>query len=239
MIFQKFGLLPHKTILENIGFGLKIRGVDKKERHETSSHWLNKVGLDGYANVRPRQLSGGMQQRVGLARALATDPEILLMDEPFGALDPLIRRDMQDQLLDLQETLGKTIVFITHDLDEALKLGHQIAIFKDGEISQAGLPSDIILHPKNDYVKAFARDIYRGKYLKARALMEEHAGSLESGRLTIHPDDTLESLLPHIYKDQHDFLIVAQDGDVKGAISKKVLLDTLANTSEKSAYSEV
>jgi len=167
MVFQRFGLMPHRTVLENAAYGLKVQGVARAERDETARYWLEQVGLAGFEKQYPSQLSGGMQQRVGLARALATDAEILLMDEAFSALDPLIRREMQDQLLDLQARLNKTIVFITHDLDEALRLGNRIAILKDGELVQEGTPEDILLNPANDYVQAFLQDVNRGKVLTA------------------------------------------------------------------------
>jgi len=167
MVFQRFGLFPHRTVLENAGYGLAVQGVPRAQWQSKARHWLEQVGLSGFEQQHPHQLSGGMQQRVGLARALATDAEILLMDEAFSALDPLIRREMQDQLLQLQAKLNKTIVFITHDLDEALRLGNCIAILKDGELVQEGTPEDILLNPANDYVQAFLQDVNRGKVLNA------------------------------------------------------------------------
>lgn len=172
MVFQSFGLLPHRNIVQNVAYGLRVRGVPKEERLEHAARWIEVVGLQGYERMRPRQLSGGMQQRVGLARALCTDPEILLMDEPFSALDPLIRRDMQDELIRLQRDLRKTIVFITHDLDEALRLGDHIAILKDGKVVQVGAPIDIITNPADDYVAEFVRDVNRARVLTAWATME-------------------------------------------------------------------
>jgi len=167
MVFQRFGLFPHRTVLENAAYGLTVQGVPRAEREQRARHWLEQVGLAGFEAQYPHQLSGGMQQRVGLARALATDAEILLMDEAFSALDPLIRREMQDHLLQLQAKLNKTIVFITHDLDEALRLGNRIAILKDGELVQEGTPEDILLNPANDYVQAFLQDVNRSKVLNA------------------------------------------------------------------------
>ncbi|KQN76412.1 glycine betaine/L-proline ABC transporter ATP-binding protein [Devosia sp. Leaf64] len=167
MVFQHFALFPHRTIAENAAYGLKVKGVSSDERREQALIALEQVGLSSWADSLPADLSGGMQQRVGLARALATDPQVLLMDEPFGALDPLIRKEMQEELLVLQRTLKKTIVFITHDLNEALMLGDRIAIMKDGEIVQVGSAQDIVSQPANDYVAAFVADIDRGRVFTA------------------------------------------------------------------------
>jgi len=171
MVFQKFGLLPHHTVLSNAAFGLEIRGESKTIREEKAQKALDIVGLNGFENQLPSQLSGGMQQRVGLARALANDPEVLLMDEAFSALDPLIKSEMQDQLLELQETLQKTIVFITHDLDEAIKIGDRIVIMKDGVIEQIGTAEDILTNPASDYVKAFVEKVDRKTIITAKSLM--------------------------------------------------------------------
>ena len=171
MVFQHFGLLPHRTVLSNIAFGLELQGVPKEEREKKAYESIAVVGLKGYENQRVDELSGGMQQRVGLARALANDPEVLLMDEAFSALDPLIREQMQDELLDLQEKMKRTIVFITHDLDEAIKLGDRIAIMKDGEVVQVGTPEEILTDPANDYVTRFTESVDRGRVVTASSLM--------------------------------------------------------------------
>ncbi|MDN5342730.1 glycine betaine/L-proline ABC transporter ATP-binding protein [Oceanotoga sp. DSM 15011] len=178
MVFQKFALFPHRTISSNVEYGLEVQGVDKEERKEKAYEALEMVGLKGYEEQKPNELSGGMQQRVGLARALATNPDILLMDEAFSALDPLIRKDMQDQLLELQERLHKTIIFITHDLDEALKLGDRIAIMKDGRVVQIGSAEEILTNPANGYVKDFVQDVDRSKVIKAEAIMQKPLDNL-------------------------------------------------------------
>ncbi|MGP4061959.1 glycine betaine/L-proline ABC transporter ATP-binding protein ProV [Halobacillus sp. H74] len=172
MVFQRFGLFPHRTVLENAEFGLEVQGIDKEKRGEKAKKSLEMVGLGNYIHQFPGQLSGGMQQRVGLARALANDPEVLLMDEAFSALDPLIRKEMQDELLELQESMKKTILFITHDLDEALRIGDRIALMNDGRIVQIGTPEEILVNPANDYVEKFVEDVDRSKVLTAEHVMK-------------------------------------------------------------------
>ncbi len=172
MVFQKFALLPHRTVMENTIYGLEINGMSESKAKKQAAHWIDRVGLTGFEENYPSQLSGGMQQRVGLARALATDADILLMDEAFSALDPLIRTDMQDILLDLQKELHKTIVFITHDLEEALRIGDQIAILRDGQVIQQGSPQQIVLKPKDDYIADFTKDINRGRVIQLKTIMK-------------------------------------------------------------------
>ncbi|QGT99033.1 Glycine betaine ABC transporter, ATP-binding protein OtaA [Candidatus Syntrophocurvum alkaliphilum] len=171
MVFQRFALLPHRTILDNVVYGLEVQDAPKDERIKQALRSIEMVGLKGWEDYYPHNLSGGMQQRVGIARALATDPDILLMDEPFSALDPLIRQEMQDELIEIQKKLQKTIVFITHDLDEALKLGDRIALMKDGKIVQMGLPEDILLSPATEYVARFVENVNRSKALNASSVM--------------------------------------------------------------------
>ena len=173
MVFQHYGLLPHRRVLDNVAYGLEIRGVDKDERNKQALEAIETVGLKGWEDYLPSEMSGGMQQRIGLARALAANSDILLMDEPFSGLDPLIRREMQDELISLQTSIQKTIVFITHDLNEALKIGDRIAIMRDGEIVQEGSPEEIVTLPADDYVASFVQDVSRSKVLQARAIMQE------------------------------------------------------------------
>ncbi len=173
MVFQHYALLPHRRVLDNVAYGLEIRGMEKEERQRAASETIETVGLKGWEDYYPREMSGGMQQRVGLARALAVNPDVLLMDEPFSGLDPLIRREMQDELVAIQSELRKTIVFITHDLNEALKLGDRIAIMRDGEIIQEGSPEEIVTLPTDEYVTEFVRDVSRAKVIQAKAIMRE------------------------------------------------------------------
>ncbi len=173
MVFQHYALLPHRRVLDNVAYGLEIRGMDTETRYKEASEAIETVGLKGWEDYYPHEMSGGMQQRVGLARALAVNPDVLVMDEPFSGLDPLIRREMQDELVSLQSELRKTIIFITHDLNEALKLGDRIAIMRDGEIIQEGPPEEIVTLPTDEYVTEFVRDVSRGKVIQAKSIMRE------------------------------------------------------------------
>jgi glycine betaine/proline transport system ATP-binding protein len=219
MVFQHFGLLPHQTVVNNVAFGLKTQGVEKKERLAKAKTWLADVGLEGYEDQYPAQLSGGQQQRVGLARALCTDAEILLMDEAFSALDPLIRSEMQDQLIQLQETLHKTIVFITHDLDEALRLGDRIAILRDGELVQVGEPKEILLKPADDYVEAFVKDVNR-----ARALTVENVMKAPVNRITAQ---TIGEALEQMRASTKDYGYVVSDDGFQGAVTQETLEEAI------------
>lgn len=181
MVFQRFGLLPHRNVLENTVYGLELQGVPRQRQVEAARYWLGRVGLQGFENSYISQLSGGMQQRVGLARALANDAPILLMDEAFSALDPLIRVDMQTILLDLQKEIKKTVVFITHDLDEALRLGDRIAILRDGEVIQQGTGQEIVLNPADDYIMNFVRHVNRAKVIRIETVMERDSTDLSDG----------------------------------------------------------
>lgn len=217
MVFQKFGLLPHRKVKENVAYGLDIQGVDEATSKERAQYWIERVGLGGFEDHYPGQLSGGMQQRVGLARALATDPEILLMDEAFSALDPLIRYDMQSILLELQKELNKTIVFITHDLDEALRLGDNIAILRDGAMIQQGDAQEIVLRPADDYIADFTKDINRGKVIRLRSLATPATGF---DGLMLQGDTKLEDALSNMAKAPDQTIGVAHsDGSLLGTVS--------------------
>ncbi|MGL6313830.1 quaternary amine ABC transporter ATP-binding protein [Vibrio sp. WXL103] len=235
MVFQRFGLLPHRKVLDNVAYGLEIQKVDKTKRLGIAQEWMDTVGLKGYEQQYPSQLSGGQQQRVGLARALCTNAEILLMDEAFSALDPLIRSEMQDQLIELQEKLHKTIVFITHDLDEALRLGDRIAILKDGEMVQQGTPDSILLNPATDYVEAFIKDVNR-----ARALTVENVMKKPSMRITT---TSIAEAQAQMKRTKHDYAYHVTDEGYQGVITEESLNEAAENnaieTIEPSLYEEV
>ena len=227
MVFQSFGLLPHRTVLENIAFPLEMRGQDRHTRRERALEVINLVGLDGREDYFPRELSGGQQQRVGIARSLAIEPDIWFLDEPFSALDPLIRREMQDEFLRLQEMLGKTIVFITHDFDEALRLADRIAIMKDGAVEQCDTPDKIVLDPQTPYVRKFTEEIEKARVVHANVLAGPVNGAAIEGE-AIPGHHTIQQLARQLVNDQRDMLPVAdKNGKITGVMPRQKALDLL------------
>jgi glycine betaine/proline transport system ATP-binding protein len=218
MVFQHFGLFPHRKVIDNIAYGLEVQKVDKVTRLARATEVLNIVGLDGWADRYPQQLSGGMQQRVGLARALAVDPEILLFDEPFSALDPLIRKEMQDELIRLQKTMQRTIIFITHDFAEALRLGDRIAIMKDGSFDQVGTPEEIVSNPATPYVREFVNDVPRAKVLSVRSVTEN--GSAPSGARTVRDTARIETIIPMLLERDEPISVIDISGTAIGIVSR-------------------
>jgi glycine betaine/proline transport system ATP-binding protein len=232
MVFQHFALFPHRSVLENAAYGLEVQGVPRAEREKRAAEALEMTGLAGWEKSWPDELSGGMQQRVGLARALATDADLLLMDESFSALDPLIRRDMQDQLLELQKRLKKTIVFITHDLNEAMRLGDQIAVMRDGEIVQNGTAEDILINPANDYVASFTKDVDRTRVLTAASMMTDpHRPDAGSGCSceTVTPDTSFADLCGVSARVPHPVAVKNDAGDLVGVVHKSRLVGFLGD----------
>lgn len=228
MVFQHFALLPHRTVGENTAMARSVRGESERKAVRNAAKWLDRVGLEGYGEHYPHQLSGGMQQRVGIARALASDSPIMLMDEAFSALDPLIRTDMQDLLLELQQELHKTIVFISHDLDEALKLADHLVILKDGQVIQQGEPQDILLHPNDPYIVDFISDINRARVLRVRSVMSDPSDASFAGE--VGADDTLESVIAVSGGDTSLRYRVMRDGKQIGDLDLKTLVRALVPT---------
>ena len=234
MVFQHFGLFPHRKVIDNVAFGLEVRGATKADRYERALSVLSVVGLDDWADHYPQQLSGGMQQRVGLARALCVEPEILFFDEPFSALDPLIRRDMQDELLSLQANMRRTLVFITHDFHEALKLGDRIAIMKDGEFVQVGTPEQIVSAPEDDYVREFTEDAPKTKVITVGSLLRPVDGEVATGE-PVHAGAVLEDVLPRLLADPTDIGVLDDQGELVGVVDRERVAALLGEGSRSPA----
>lgn len=226
MVFQHFGLFPHRTVIDNVAYGLEVRGMGKVKRTEKAEEILELVGLSGWGERFPRELSGGMQQRVGLARAMAMDPEILFFDEPFSALDPLIRREMQDELLGLQDKLQKTMVFITHDFLEAIKMGDHIAIMKDGEIVQVGTPEEIVANPVDDYVRDFTEDVPRYKVLSVGKVMREPSPGLDTTN-SVKASAKIDTIIAQAAEIDTPFAVIDEAGAVVGEIDRSTIMKAM------------
>ena len=232
MVFQHFGLFPHRKVIDNISFGLEIRGMERVERKAKAMEVLEKVGLHGWADHYPRELSGGMQQRVGLARAMAVDPEILIFDEPFSALDPLIRREMQDELLKIQAEVQKTMIFITHDFLEAIKMGDHIAIMKDGEVVQIGTPEEIVANPIDDYVREFTEDVPRYKVLSVGKIMRAASTKARAdGAKKVREDAKLDTLIDIAIAANGPLAVVDNDNQIVGEIDQSMILKAMDSRS--------
>ncbi len=228
MVFQHFGLLPHRKVIDNIAYPLEINGVGKAERHKRAQEVIELVGLNGYSEAYPEQLSGGMQQRVGLARALAADPEIMFLDEPFSALDPLIRRDMQSEVIRLHHELGKTMVFITHDLQEAAKVGDRIAIMRDGALIQVGTPAELVANPKDEYVANFVRDIAKSHVLTLRYIARPLRSDESAATVELDADLIIREALPTVL-EAHRPIHVVSGGSSIGVVSAEDVLALIAS----------
>ena len=228
MVFQHFGLFPHRSVIDNIAYGLEVRGMGKVKRTEKAEEILDLVGLGGWGERFPRELSGGMQQRVGLARAMAMDPEILFFDEPFSALDPLIRREMQDELLGLQASMKKTMVFITHDFLEAIKMGDHIAIMKDGEIVQIGTPEEIVAAPVDDYVREFTEDVPRYKVLSVGKVMRPASKGL-SAEGGVRSGAKIESAINQVADTDSPVAVIDEAGKIVGEIDREIIMRAMTS----------
>ena len=233
MVFQSFALLPHKTVLENIAFPLQVKGNSTKDSMIRAMEMVELVGLDGRENYFPRELSGGQQQRVGIARSLAVEPDIWFLDEPFSALDPLIRKEMQDEFLRLQGVLNKTILFVTHDFDEALRLADRIAIMKDGIIEQLDTPANIVLNPATEYVRKFTEEVPREKVLKIEAVMDPLDSSDELGDLRVSKDAIIETVAEAVLNEQKPIAVVDENDKIVGVIHNSKVIHVLFGDSKE------
>ena len=229
MVFQHFALMPHLTVLGNVAFPLEVQGVDRSQREKRAREVIELVGLEGRESYYPRELSGGQQQRVGIARSLSVEPKIWFLDEPFSALDPLIRREMQDEFLRIQSMLSKTIVFITHDFNEAVRLADQIAIMKDGSIIQIGTPEELVLQPADRYVEEFTNDLARAKVFSAKSVMVAINPDIPSGGQILHTAK-IEDLAEEVINSEHPFDVIDSSGDVVGQITREAVLSVLVKT---------
>ena len=239
MVFQSFALLPHKTVLENIAFPLQVKGVSTKDSMIRAKEMVDLTSLTGRENYFPRQLSGGQQQRVGIARSLAIEPDIWFLDEPFSALDPLIRKEMQDEFLRLQDSLGKTILFVTHDFDEALRLADRIAIMKDGSIEQLDTPANIVLNPATEYVRKFTEEVPREKVLKIKAIMDPYDSSQDYGDLKVSQDAIIETVAESVLNSRKHITVVDDTGEPVGSLHSSKVVNVLFGSQGDQATEEV
>ena len=233
MVFQSFALLPHKTVLENIAFPLQIKGGETDDSIKKAMEMVELVGLKGRENYFPRELSGGQQQRVGIARSLAVEPDIWFLDEPFSALDPLIRKEMQDEFLRLQGVLNKTILFITHDFDEALRLADRIAIMKDGLIEQLDTPANIVLNPKTEYVRKFTEEVPREKVLKIEAIMDKSVKEKDINRISVSKDAIIETVAEKILSQENSVNVLDNNNNIVGNVKPSKIIQTVFGSGKK------